>query len=294
MTDAFSLDNLEVFLEVVVAGSRNRAAKKLGMNQSTVSRKLKSVVDYFGGALFESEAPLKLSNRGLRVKELAERLFRELADTRRCLDPGRQHLRIGFVRAMQTLVQRALRALPHTGADAISVLLFELTSDLGVSWLNSRKLDVLVCFECPEFSHRDDVVRVGLSKTPHVLVVPENAVLSGELSTEALRALAYVHSRRSDLVRAGDRWLHERAVAPVTRIECEVANELVSYAAAGRGFGFVPACAAYEQREGVTVVAAASLDPMAQISVYTVSPVLDAVRSFSRTLTHAAARGFDR
>lgn len=61
-------DNIRFFLEVVRSGSVSRAADQLGVNQTTVSRRIAALEQHFGKKLFERSAS------GFVVTPVAERL----------------------------------------------------------------------------------------------------------------------------------------------------------------------------------------------------------------------------
>lgn len=76
-------DDLRVFLEAARAQSVSRAAKVLGVDHSTVSRRLSRLEYAVGGALFErGRDGLRLTDTGLAVLRRAEALSASVADLR--------------------------------------------------------------------------------------------------------------------------------------------------------------------------------------------------------------------
>jgi len=76
-------DDLRVFLEAARAQSVSRAAKALGVDHSTVSRRLSRLEFAVGGALFErARDGLRLTDTGLAVLRRAEALSASVADLR--------------------------------------------------------------------------------------------------------------------------------------------------------------------------------------------------------------------
>lgn len=76
-------DDLRVFLEAARAQSVSRAARALGVDHSTVSRRLSRLEYAVGGALFErARDGLKLTDTGLAVLRRAEALSASVADLR--------------------------------------------------------------------------------------------------------------------------------------------------------------------------------------------------------------------
>jgi DNA-binding transcriptional LysR family regulator len=68
--ESFDWDNLKVFVQTARAGNLSAAAKRLKVDQSTVSRRVALLETALGAALFERQTS------GLRLTELGERLLR--------------------------------------------------------------------------------------------------------------------------------------------------------------------------------------------------------------------------
>ena len=131
--DSLGLDHLRSFLAVVETGSQARAAKRLRIAQTTVCRHLSRVQEHFGGNLFEAGSSGILSARGLLVEQSVRTAVAELSMTRERLEVNRPVLRIGFIRAMRPLVEKALRCHAKAqGAPAFDVRLQELTPEMRV------------------------------------------------------------------------------------------------------------------------------------------------------------------
>ena len=77
-----------------------------------------------------------------------------------------------------------------------------------------------------------------------MLALPERAYPRGKLARDVLGSLTYVDVSRRSSERVFDvqeRWLKDHGVLPARRIECSAGSELLAYAAAGYGYGFLPA-----------------------------------------------------
>ena len=73
--EKFDWDNLKVFVETARAGNLSTAAKRLRIDQSTVSRRLANLESALGTAVFERQAGgLRLTGVGERLKRHAERV----------------------------------------------------------------------------------------------------------------------------------------------------------------------------------------------------------------------------
>jgi len=177
-------------------GSQVRAAKRLRVQQPTISRHVQRVQDHFGGGLFEAGASGKLSTRGAIVARAERVAIAELSRTCERLATDRPVLRIGFIRPVRPLIDRALRALTRlNGNAAFDVRLLELTAEAQASALVRRELDIAVSYAIPAFATAHGVEEsVVTQQQPFALVIPERAWVRGKPSTAALAQLVYADS----------------------------------------------------------------------------------------------------
>src|SRR5215475_782568 len=80
--DSLGLDHMRSFIAVVETGSQVRAAKRLRVAQTTVSRHIDRVQEHFGGGLFEAGSSGRLSTRGLIVEQAVRAAMATLSRTR--------------------------------------------------------------------------------------------------------------------------------------------------------------------------------------------------------------------
>jgi len=292
--DSLALDHMHSFIAVVETGSQVRAAKRLGAAPTTIGRHIDRVQEHFGGGLFEAGASGRLSTRGELVEQVVRLALAELARTRDRLAREQPVLRIGFIRVMRPLVEKALRSQAKAnGVFDFDARLFELTSEKQARALSSHELDIAICYALPELSKRRGIETSLVSEQPLALVVPERAWVDGALSLEVLASLLYAHSPRRASRRLADtseRWLAEHRLVPARIVECAVATEIIAYAAAGYGYGFLPALWSTANHDGAvfTQVAGAGTAQIAAYSLEHVGPWAAWLRQALSAATRAA------
>ena len=289
--ESLGLDHLRSFIAVVETGSQGRASRRLRIAQATVSRHVDRVQEHFGGGLFEAGSSGPLSTRGLLVEQSVRAAMSELSQARDRLALDRPVLRIGFMRAVRPLVEKALRgqAGPR-GKPDFDVRLLELAPEAQARALDRRELDIAISYATPEFASRADREGSLLADEPFALVIPERAWVRGKLSLPVLEPLVYAYSPRrfsSRLAPAEERWFRRRRLEPRRAVECALGSEILAYAASGRGYGFLPALWSMANHEGV-VFAPTDFEATARIAVYTLRHVAPLVSDLRDTLTAGA------
>lgn len=142
--DSLGLDHLRSFIAVIETGSQMRAARRLRVAQTTISRHIERIQEHFGGGLFAAGASGPLSTRGKLVEQSVRTAMTELARTRDRLAVERPVLRIGFIRPLRPLLETALRAQAGVrGGPRFDVRLLELTGELQASALTHETLRLL-------------------------------------------------------------------------------------------------------------------------------------------------------
>jgi DNA-binding transcriptional LysR family regulator len=88
-----SLVQLESFVAVAEEGHVGRAAKRLHVTQPPLTRRIRSLEDDLGVALFErTPRGMRLSTHGERLLDRARRILAEVAEARADLEPdARRH-----------------------------------------------------------------------------------------------------------------------------------------------------------------------------------------------------------
>ena len=218
--DAIGLEHLRAFLAVAEHESQNRAAKHLKVGQATVCRRIRNVQAHFGGGLFEAGSSGKLSPRGELVQHSVRRALTEIE---RAVESTRDEpvLRIGFIRIMRPLIERALRRQGRRhNLPVFDVRLRELSSERQARALMQRELDIAISYALPELSERAGIEQTLISEQPYVLAMPERAFVHGKVVRDVLAKLTYVDASRQSSQRvfeAQERWLAEQRMAPARR-----------------------------------------------------------------------------
>lgn len=263
---------MRAFIAVAEAGSQARAGKRLGIAQTTVCRHVERVQEHFGGGLFESGASGRLSTRGLLVEQSLRAAMVELSRTRERLAVERPVLRVGFIRLMRPIVERALRSQDAAqGSSAFDVRLLELQSEQQARALMRRELDIAICHALPALAQHAGIEESLLSEQPYVLVIPERAWVRGKPSAEVLSSLLYAHSPRrhsSRIADAQEDWLRENNLASARRVECALGSEILAYAGSGHGYGFLPALWNTASHEGVVFAPVVESGATTKIAAY--------------------------
>jgi DNA-binding transcriptional LysR family regulator len=293
--DELGLDHMRAFLAVIETGSQVRAAKRLRIAQTTVGRHIERVQDHFGRGLFEAGASGPLSTRGLVVEQAVRNAMTELGRARERLKTERPVLRIGFIRPVRPLVEKALRDQQRSQRGAgFDVRLSELTSEAQARALQRRELDIAICYALPELAARDGIEASLIDQQPYALVIPERAWVKGKVAPAALAALHYTHPPRRFAqagVEAGERWLQAHGIAPQHAIECPLATEIIAYAGAGYGFGFLPALWRMASHSGVVFAPVPGFGVVAEIAAYSLRHVTPHIARLRHDLSAAARAG---
>lgn len=289
--ESLGLDHMRAFIAVVEMGSQTRAAKRLRVGPTTVMRYIARVREYFGDGLFEGGGSGPLTSRGVLVEQSFRAAIGELSRTRDRLALERPVLRIGFIRVMRPLVEKALRGSMKASAEpTFDVRLLELDNDQQERALVRRELDIAICYARPELAARAGVEATLVTEQPFALVLPERACVRGKPNVEALSALTYacLPRRLSPAVAdAEPAWLAEMGLAPKRRIESALGSEILAYAGSGHGYGLLPALWSTVGHEGA-VFAPVRIAATATICAYSLAHVAPWVTRLREDLSAAA------
>lgn len=265
--DSIRIAELTSFRAVQKHGGQNRASRHVDLSQTTVGRHMKRLRMYFGAPLFTPDWS-ELTVQGEIAWRAAQRVLETLEHARDQI--ASQPLRIGFIRMVRPLVERALRQEKRRTPE-LNVRLVELSSERQVSALDDDRLDIAICYALPQLERRGDLVHSLVCEQPFALVVPSHAHRRGELVPAALAPLDYVHPPRwlaRHAVDAGERWLADRGLAPARKLQHELGSEVIAYAAAGCGYGFLPALWSSVAHDGAAFVPVPGFAPKAKVAAY--------------------------
>lgn len=236
---------LEVFMAIVDDGSLTRAARRLGLTQSGVSRALQEL---------ERELEVQLVDRSLRparVTPAGEIAYRHgirilgemesLRDNlRRASRAALPTLRIGLVVSATAAIAPLIQALQGLANDVR--VWTALTPELGQG-LNRRDLDLLLTSDPME--DFDGFERVEVIREPFVLVAPHKPRLPSTISLRELTArLPLVrYTSRSIIGHIIERHLRRCRVEAPHRLELDSSASVLSAVNAGLGWAITtPLC----------------------------------------------------
>ncbi len=140
-----SWDDLRVLVAIADTGSMRRAAERLGVNPSTVSRRLGGLEDALQTRLFDRHPDgLELSGAGEEVLAVARRLHEDVAELQRVVGGRDQRLR-GTVRITAAEIMGAIVGQALVGVvEAHPQLDLELTVSDTMADLDRHEEDVAV------------------------------------------------------------------------------------------------------------------------------------------------------
>ncbi|MEY4578178.1 MAG: hypothetical protein RL701_2881 [Pseudomonadota bacterium] len=287
--DSLGLDHMRAFIAVIETGTQAQAAKRLELEQATVSRHVARVQEHFGGGLFLAGASGPLSTRGSLVEQSLRAALAELTRTRERLAMERPVLRIGYMRLLRPLIETALRS--HVKAHDIpdyQVRLQEQLTEPPALALMRRELDIAIDYASPELAEKAGIEESIITEQPFALVVPAHAWSKGKLLIHNLAPLLYASLPARYVGTATDTWLAENQLVPAHTVECEWATEIIAYAASGYGFGFLPALWSMVSHEGAVFVPLPSLMLKAKIAAYSLQHLTPWITRLREDLSAAA------
>jgi DNA-binding transcriptional LysR family regulator len=254
-----TLQRARLFLTAIDLGTIAKAAEVLGLPETTASEQLQSLGKVFGPLLkqYSKGESFKLTPRDRAVerylREMVRLYERACEETRE--EPRR--IRIGCNRIVRPAVVAALTNLDVCDADGkFEVLVEELDTEEQVERLRDGRLTVAVSYTTPKLRdethfHGDGKV-LGRHRFQGVhllrnlrcdLVVPRAAVRKEKLDPSELDGLTYLALPKGNVRQfrcEADAWLKEQGVAVGRVIETKRASTIVSSAAVGSSFGFLP------------------------------------------------------
>ena len=141
------LEKLRLFLVVLEEGSLRRAAARLRISQSTITRQMKSLELDFGGRVLErTSAGVRPTNGGHALAERAKTLLADydstVAEVRRLVRGESERLRIGYIAsAVQEYLGPALAVL-RRAYPRLKVKMLDQTPGEMIIALRQGKIDL--------------------------------------------------------------------------------------------------------------------------------------------------------
>jgi DNA-binding transcriptional LysR family regulator len=213
--DSTRWDDLRVFLAVLRQGSFSGAAATLGIEQSTVSRRIAALEAALGGALFD-RAPTgpRATTLALELRVNAERVESEVqglldqASAQSGVVEGRVRLALTESFAVQVLIPHVLGGLRVRHPKLyVDLVVGERTADLG-----QREADLALRFFRPT---EGDFIAKRVVVMPTAVLAHERYLEGRVLTPEALDwiVLDHEHTMQSDV----ERILSQYGITPALR-----------------------------------------------------------------------------
>ena len=243
--DGLNLKHVYYFHAVATEGSIARAARRLGVSQSTISEQVKALEEFLNAPLFERrKGGLRLNATGDRVYEHSKVIFRAARRMIQDLNPERSQqdwvLEIGVCPTVsRTLASKAL--LPIFELDSVFPRVrFGAYRDL-LEDLLTGELDLLLSENEPPHTHRARVGVRAISESPLVIVAaPELAARVGDFPRGLSGIPLATYTRSSRYRWEMDTFLFEYGLTPEVIGEADDVSLLAQLAKRGRCAVAVP------------------------------------------------------
>lgn len=260
---AFDWNDARYLIAVARAGSTLGAARALGVNQTTVARRIEALEQGLGVALFERRADgYRLTERGREALMLAEPMERAAAALVEASDAWRREI-AGVVRVTTTeiLATSVLAPLLSQLRDSHPALQVELVAD-------DRRLDPLggevdIAIRVGSEPRDPGLVRRKLGQSVWTLFCARSYAERHGVPRDAAaldrHAIIAGSGRLADL--ASLRWLAQLAPNAPIALRCNSVPNLVAAVRAGVGIGPLPYFAAADSSDLIRCVANLNDEP---------------------------------
>lgn len=177
------LDRIESMLAVMAEGSVNKAAKRLGVAQPTLSRHIHSLEAEIGEALFERDASgMRPTSLGFFVRDQFEPIMKSFelarAEVTAFAQGRHQQLRVGYIgSAAHRFLNPALAELRGKFSD-LKLILFSLTPMEQLEALRAGQIDVAIVGQ-EMVPHADDFYQRKAATLGICAVLPVDHVCAG-------------------------------------------------------------------------------------------------------------------
>ena len=233
-------DDLRVFLEVARQGSLSQAAKRLGVDHSTVGRRVAQLEYSLDGKLFERD------NQGLRITALGESLLQpvQAMEAQVLAFSGERSFTAAALPPTRIAMMEGIGSLylaRHTDwlAENFPSLQLELVTSPQVVHINKREADVFLSFFRPDFpgAHCERLCAFSLGLFASASYLSRRG---SPQSVEDLPKHDFV-TYLDDLIQLDAvRWLDEIIVQPRRSFRSSSMIAQMAAAEAGRGVVLLP------------------------------------------------------
>lgn len=242
------LRHMRVFIGVAETGQIRKAAERLHLDQSAVSRRMHTLERELEMSLFERRPDgLHLTAAGEILADNVRSIFRQIDESidraRTAVDSGAGKLRIGFIERMARLpvFARMLAAFEEQFPDAL-VKLVPLSTTAQIEALRARDIDIGLLRE--PTGKLDDMEQRQLAAHDILLAVPRDYALAEipSLSLSDLVGVPLLWPRRDVAPKIADaleKAFARQHIIPNVLTEIGTSESVIGMVAAGMGVGFV-------------------------------------------------------
>jgi len=238
---------LDTFLAVCQHQSFTKAAKALGLGQSSVSQNIQKLEESLGVALFDREVrPIMLKPEAVMLREVLEGQFSEIENVVSLIREQNELkpiVKIGVIDSLSTNVAPALIRKLTEQTRQVSVL-SGISPNIAKDLLN-REVDIIITSD--PLDGIEGLSRYFLCQEPHLLVLPKNSKLRDtpvtwqQLISYELPIVRY--SRRSASGRVVDTHFSRMRMNVPFKIEADTTRVVLSMVADGLGWALsTPLC----------------------------------------------------
>lgn len=200
-----NIDLLRSFFAMAELGSLSKAAARLHVSQSTLTRQLRALEDEIGGRLFDrtpSGVALTAAGHALLegMRPVVESFDRAVQSTRRLARGQSSQVRIGYIlSAAADFLHPALAALRRAHPE-VKVKLVDLSPGEQISALRNGEIDLGLIGNAGAFLSKEFFVR-RLASLPVLVAVAESHPLAkkASISLEDLRQEMFVGAPEKDV-----------------------------------------------------------------------------------------------
>jgi DNA-binding transcriptional LysR family regulator len=258
------LTQLRSFLAVMEEGSLNRAAVRLRLSQSALSRQVQALEDEIGGRLFErTHSGVSPTDAGhalaASIRPVLAGYESAMAEARRLARGQRDQIRIGYLAsAAQSFLNPALAALRRLHPE-VKVKLLDLSPGEQIAALHRGEIDLGLIGQEGCLAARDFYMR-KMAALPVVAVLPSDHRLAArkKLRLAELRGERFVASPEADMP-GRDRWVaqlcREAGFRPKFAFTARSVAEMFSIVSAESTVALAPAYLRDTAAAGVAFVA---------------------------------------
>jgi DNA-binding transcriptional LysR family regulator len=207
-----NLDLVRSFFAIVEHGSLNKAAERMRVSQSTLTRQMNALEHMVGGRLFErgtTGMALTASGHALAdgIRPVLANFDAVIADVRTTASGKSAQLRIGYLlSAAAQYLHPALAVLRRTHPE-VKVKLHDLSPGEQIAALRKGEIDIAFLGNAGTFLSREFFVR-RLASLPLLVAVPENHALAAKdgIRLRELKRELFISAPERDLP-GHDRWV---------------------------------------------------------------------------------------